>query len=558
MLCCALFLLFSAANASAAGPTYVSTDITTDTHWTEANSPYVVINNITVADGKTLTIDAGVVVKVNYETQITVNGTLVVAGQANKMVNMTTNNTAVFWSGILGNTNSNLNLDHLYFNNATGIYSMNNVFVNNSRFIDVSYEAVNVYLENKSGAVTIMNSYFRDAGLVDPVINVYVLDHAEGSWALSYSVPINIKNNLFDGGQIGDVVVVECLLSGEGSSSIAVDSDFTFSGNVFNNTYAGSHDGLDYIRMFYAYDNATESFTGDVLVKDNVFDDLFYAVDFQNVVTMPEDYKATVTVNSDVTLVNNEYGSNVDYDLYMNYGVTAYGSNKMTVEGTSLIDGNVFNATGRCVTITRSTTTLFNSTVVFNTDYVIQNNIFEAADSGDAILFGNMITASGNWASNSTTVFNGGLLVTDNVADNVDDQFVDVILTASDFVGNGTVSMNVPITVENNELGDIGTAVLMLGSSSFAALDNTTVTVNAPIVVRNNNVTSCALGLYVSPSVVGIGYSTVSVVMPVTFTGNNIGTGNSMVYKYVYLTTRDGPQQHDREHEHDHRRQRGR
>ena len=47
-----MFLLFSATQASAAGPTYVSTDVTTDTTWSEAGSPYVVTNNITVAEGR--------------------------------------------------------------------------------------------------------------------------------------------------------------------------------------------------------------------------------------------------------------------------------------------------------------------------------------------------------------------------------------------------------------------------------------------------------------------------------------------------------------------------
>jgi hypothetical protein len=54
----------------------VSGTLTTNTNWSEVNSPYVVTGNITVNSGVTLTIESGVIVKFNSNLGIAVYGTL--------------------------------------------------------------------------------------------------------------------------------------------------------------------------------------------------------------------------------------------------------------------------------------------------------------------------------------------------------------------------------------------------------------------------------------------------------------------------------------------------
>ena len=66
--------LFYSKSAFAAGPTYVSGTISTVSTWTLNNSPYVVQSDITIY--ATLMIEPGVVVKLNPQTKITINGKL--------------------------------------------------------------------------------------------------------------------------------------------------------------------------------------------------------------------------------------------------------------------------------------------------------------------------------------------------------------------------------------------------------------------------------------------------------------------------------------------------
>ena len=73
--------------------TKVSGNITTDTTWTLANSPYVVTETVQVFEGVTLTIEPGVTVKFNKDTLLRIGGELIAEGTETQMITFTSNET---------------------------------------------------------------------------------------------------------------------------------------------------------------------------------------------------------------------------------------------------------------------------------------------------------------------------------------------------------------------------------------------------------------------------------------------------------------------------------
>jgi len=104
-----LVLNANSGSASAAGPTYVYEDISTDTEWTEADSPYIVNDSIEILPDVTLTIGPNVTVMVDAGEGITVSGTLVAQGTADEWINFTSNATTPAygdWDGLYFDSDS--------------------------------------------------------------------------------------------------------------------------------------------------------------------------------------------------------------------------------------------------------------------------------------------------------------------------------------------------------------------------------------------------------------------------------------------------------------------
>jgi hypothetical protein len=101
---------FQSANAGSStqanrvtGTTYVEGNITVDTTWTVAGSPYVITGNVLVVKGVTLTIEPGVIVKVNLAKAIQVDGQLIARGTETEPILFTSNHpspAAGYWAGI--------------------------------------------------------------------------------------------------------------------------------------------------------------------------------------------------------------------------------------------------------------------------------------------------------------------------------------------------------------------------------------------------------------------------------------------------------------------------
>ncbi|MCJ7785933.1 MAG: right-handed parallel beta-helix repeat-containing protein, partial [Desulfobacterales bacterium] len=80
-----LFVLLLAWVGQATAYTNVSGDITQDTTWTKANSPYFLIGQVTVVSTRTLTIEAGVVVK-SSAYGLSVDGKLIADGTSGEPI----------------------------------------------------------------------------------------------------------------------------------------------------------------------------------------------------------------------------------------------------------------------------------------------------------------------------------------------------------------------------------------------------------------------------------------------------------------------------------------
>jgi parallel beta-helix repeat protein len=72
-----LIIFFGTVGANISAQTSISGNITTNTTWTTAGSPYVIVGSTTITNGDTLSIEDGVEVKFDNGTQLTVSGALV-------------------------------------------------------------------------------------------------------------------------------------------------------------------------------------------------------------------------------------------------------------------------------------------------------------------------------------------------------------------------------------------------------------------------------------------------------------------------------------------------
>ncbi|MEA3487380.1 MAG: DUF2012 domain-containing protein [Thermodesulfobacteriota bacterium] len=91
-LCVAILIvpLFFIAELALAD-TEVGGNITEDTTWTQANSPYIVTSTVQVFEETKLTIEPGVTIKFNQDTGLTIGGELYAVGTEDEMIIFTSN-----------------------------------------------------------------------------------------------------------------------------------------------------------------------------------------------------------------------------------------------------------------------------------------------------------------------------------------------------------------------------------------------------------------------------------------------------------------------------------
>ena len=80
--------------------TEVSEKITVDTTWTKSNSPYIVTGTVNIYPGATLTIEPGVVVKLDSSISIQIGGELIARGTETDSIYFIQSKQGVRWENI--------------------------------------------------------------------------------------------------------------------------------------------------------------------------------------------------------------------------------------------------------------------------------------------------------------------------------------------------------------------------------------------------------------------------------------------------------------------------
>ncbi len=145
--------IFSTDFFPAANATYVEGNITQDVVWALVDSPFIVINNVTVLPGVTLTIEPGVEVRFGGNFSLNVLGKLVAEGAKDRMITFTSNKhvgEAGDWIGINFSKISDSQMSYCVVE-----YAVNGIIVKNSS-LEISNCEITKNLE--SGIKIIGNS----------------------------------------------------------------------------------------------------------------------------------------------------------------------------------------------------------------------------------------------------------------------------------------------------------------------------------------------------------------------------------------------------------------
>src|ERR1700726_477208 len=169
-----VFTILGLLAAIDAQATNVTSNITTNTEWTVAGSPYVIMNAIAVSSGVTLTVDPGVVVQfVTGDNHLDVHGTLMAVGTSASPISFTSASAtpaAGNWSYVSFTAGASASqLSYVTFQYGGGYNWGSMIFVQGSspsfdQATIASSSSIGLYMNTPGGAPTISNSAFSNNG----------------------------------------------------------------------------------------------------------------------------------------------------------------------------------------------------------------------------------------------------------------------------------------------------------------------------------------------------------------------------------------------------------
>ncbi len=478
---CAFALLISASGASAAGPTYVYQDISTNTGWDDTGSPYIVNNTITVQSGVTLTVGPNVTVKADLGTTIFVDGSLVASGNAAHMVNFTQNSTT--WSGISGHGNSVISFNFVKFNNATGMNVQNTGVFINSRFSDLSSTAINFNIASKNGNLTVTNCEFTQIGMMDILGFVTVQSNANN--VVSYVTPISITNNYFGPG-LSDyaIQISEYAVSSE-NASVTLNGNVVINNNRFN---TGAVSAISLAHYAYAGQNSTATFSGFTTINLNRFNS-GNAISISDVGVVTDlaspsiKHDNAVHVNDVINILNNDLRQVSGFGIQNVAQLVASGQKTSSINDPLTITGNNFTTTSDAIVIQKIGSTGDNATGTFSSNILVENNRMLDVVNG-AIIYRVLNLVS---AYNDTITYTGTQKISNNTVTLGSGPFLNQLLSVTS-AGYGHLTVNGGTVISDNNIVNIGATPTFLSTSTVTLTQHSEATITDPATIVNNNV----------------------------------------------------------------------
>jgi len=213
--------------------TTVGGTLSTDTHWTQTDSPVSFKGVVTISDGATLTIDSGVIVNLGYY-YLSVSGTLVAIGDVNNEISFTAS----------GNNTSNYFTEPIVFSPSSTSWSDST----NSGSI-IRYANFNSVYLDLNGSPKIDNCQFTLASTSQVIISVNngspVITNNTITYNKQGSYPYASSISIFGGTPLIDSNRFNGVSSSSASSDISVSSGSpVITNNVFEGQYSISNIGI--------------------------------------------------------------------------------------------------------------------------------------------------------------------------------------------------------------------------------------------------------------------------------------------------------------------------
>jgi len=252
--CIALLLSFTiykrlTSNIHDINATDVAGDISTNTTWTLASSPYNLTNNVNIISGAVLTIEAGVEVRSNGNYSINVtNGTLDANGTSGNTIKFIHNTLTAkdSWGGIYVTASGTLNLDFCEVRYTDiGVRIKEGVGIINDTLFDTNHAGISAY--NNANITTARNTFTNNTYtpiVIEPEIGTVSLGTGTDADIISTGNGYNGIGIAYPGGDGADTTTA-CL------SDTCTIPQRTFGGIsnipyviITNYTFSGSNDTL--------------------------------------------------------------------------------------------------------------------------------------------------------------------------------------------------------------------------------------------------------------------------------------------------------------------------
>jgi hypothetical protein len=513
------------ANAAGPGPTYVYQDITVDTTWDEAGSPYIVNASFAISEGVTLTIGPNVTVQVDPGLIITVNGALVADG-SDGQINFTQNQTgsANMWGGVTFTyTSEGSMLDHVRFDNATQAVRVTNctVPISNCLFLDGLNSAI-VYTMTDSAAITVTGCTFNYE--ITNAIYISQSVSTTGTEIKTIDCPVDISNNMFSGD--GRAVYLYRYANAVGSSNATINGDIIIESNNINNT-DGNWNAIYVDLAQYAYDEANSTIIGDFIVSDNDLVQTCYTFLYVSQYIYSYNENSTATYDGDFVVGDNTI-ANPTGPIFSNYvDLEAYGysgivlNSDITVTGNDVVaccsDGDFF------VEMYSDIEAYDHSTVDVMRNIAVSGNIV-----GQAYGFVDIEYNGVDAVDYAAISIIGDVEVSGNV---VDDATVDALIFELDAgaAEESSVHIDAPLLFKDNQINctaNSGDAALKIYRQATASGD-AECTINAEMCIQNNELDAHYNGIiYLYDSVSANDDSTAEITGSVTVSSNTLTIEN--------------------------------